>query len=104
MRLVMSALYGPIASILAEGFAPHVRYTGISLSYQICNMVFGGLAPLAAVSLAAAAGGHYWPTALMLMAISAVGIWCTARLRRLRVPQPGESLSAVTEREVASGV
>ncbi|MCX5442051.1 MHS family MFS transporter [Streptomyces sp. NBC_00056] len=104
MRLVMSALYGPIASILAEGFAPHVRYTGISLSYQVCNMVFGGLAPLAAVSLAAAAGGHYWPTALMLMAISAVGIWCTARLRRLRVPQPGEGVAAVTEREVASGV
>ncbi|MFB7547797.1 MFS transporter [Streptomyces sp. NPDC056154] len=83
MRLVMSALYGPIASILVEGFAPHVRYTGISLSYQICNMIFGGLAPLAAVSLAAAAGGHYWPPAVMLMAISAIGIVCTARLHRL---------------------
>ena len=95
MRLVMSALYGPIASILVEGFAPHVRYTGISLSYQICNMIFGGLAPLAAVSLAAAAGGHYWPPAVMLMVISAVGIVCTARLRRLAV-QPvavqGETL------------
>ncbi|MFI5749693.1 MFS transporter [Streptomyces sp. NPDC051644] len=83
MRLVMSALYGPIASILVEGFAPHVRYTGISLSYQICNMIFGGLAPLAAVSLAAAAGGHYWPPAVMLMVISAIGIVCTARLHRL---------------------
>lgn len=85
MRLVMSALYGPIASILVEGFAPHIRYTGISLSYQICNMIFGGLAPLAAVSLAAAAGGHYWPPAVMLMVISAVGIVCTARLRKLAV-------------------
>ncbi|WP_406321701.1 MFS transporter [Streptomyces sp. NBC_01637] len=90
MRLVMSALYGPIASILVEGFATHVRYTGISLSYQLCNMVFGGLAPLAAVSLAAAAGGHYWPPAVMLMAISAIGIVCTARLRRLGTPPAGE--------------
>ncbi|MDI3388536.1 MFS transporter [Streptomyces sp. B-S-A8] len=86
MRLVMSALYGPIAAILAEGFAPRVRYTGISLSYQACNMIFGGFAPLAAVSLSAAAGGHYWPAAAMLMAISAIGIWCTLRLRTLGEP------------------
>ncbi|MER6998266.1 MFS transporter [Streptomyces sp. NPDC000410] len=84
MRVVMSALYGPIAAILAEGFEPRVRYTGISLSYQICNMIFGGFAPLAAVSLTAMAGGHYWPAAALLMAISVIGIWCTARLRGLR--------------------
>ncbi|PWI07000.1 MFS transporter [Streptomyces sp. NWU339] len=84
MRFTMSALYGPIAAILAEGFAPRVRYTGISLSYQICNMIFGGFAPLAALSLTALAGGHYWPAAALLMLISAVGIWCTALLRRMR--------------------
>ncbi|MFE9970875.1 MFS transporter [Streptomyces hirsutus] len=88
MRFAMSALYGPIAAILAEGFAPRVRYTGISLSYQICNMIFGGFAPLAAVSLTALAGGHYWPAAALLMAISAVGIWCTALLRRMRDTHP----------------
>jgi metabolite-proton symporter len=82
MRFVMSALYGPIATILAEGFEPRVRYTGISLSYQVCNMIFGGFAPLAAVSLSALAGGHYWPAGALLMTISAVGIWCTLRLRR----------------------
>ncbi|MGW1160212.1 MFS transporter [Streptomyces sp. NPDC002519] len=84
MRLVMSALYGPIAAILAEGFEPRVRYTGISLSYQICNMVFGGFAPLAAVSLTALAGGHYWPAAALLMAISVIGIWCTMHLHSQR--------------------
>ncbi|MFB7939149.1 MFS transporter, partial [Streptomyces sp. NPDC056049] len=89
MRLVMSALYGPIAAILAEGFEPRVRYTGISLSYQICNMIFGGFAPLAAVSLTALAGGHYWPAAALLMVISAIGIWCTLRLRRLGTPETG---------------
>ncbi|MFF0483294.1 MFS transporter [Streptomyces sp. NPDC004435] len=89
MRLVMSALYGPIAAILAEGFEPRVRYTGISLSYQICNMIFGGFAPLAAVSLTALAGGHFWPAAALLMVISAIGIWCTLRLRRLGTPETG---------------
>lgn len=101
MRFVMSALYGPIAAILAEGFEPHVRYTGISLSYQICNMIFGGLAPLTAVSLAALAGGHYWPVAALLMAISAVGIHCTAHLRTLRAA--GDSEAAVAaERTLAA--
>ncbi|MFH8573232.1 MFS transporter [Streptomyces sp. NPDC017993] len=90
MRLVMSALYGPIASILVEGFAPHVRYTGISLSYQVCNMIFGGLAPLAAVSLTAATGGHYWPSAVGLMLISAIGIVCTAHLHRIGSAQASD--------------
>ncbi|MFB7333844.1 MFS transporter [Streptomyces adustus] len=81
MRFVMSALYGPIAAILADGFAPHVRYTGISLSYQICNLVFGGFAPVVAVWLASLAGGAYWPPAAALMAVSVIGIWCTLRLR-----------------------
>ncbi|MFB8120750.1 MFS transporter [Streptomyces sp. NPDC055962] len=88
MRLVMSALYGPIAAILADGFAPHVRYTGISLSYQVCNMVFAGFAPVTAVWLSSLAGGAYWPPAVALMAVSVIGIWCTLRLRtyhRLRV-------------------
>ncbi|EFE68210.1 MULTISPECIES: MFS transporter [Streptomyces] len=88
MRFTMSALYGPIAAILAEGFPPRVRYTGISLSYQICNMIFGGFAPLAALSLTALVGGHYWPAAALLMLISAVGIWCTALLRRMRDTYP----------------
>lgn len=99
MRFVMSALYGPIATILAEGFEPRVRYTGISLSYQVCNMIFGGFAPLAAVSLSALAGGHYWPAAALLMAISAIGIWCTLRLRRAGsdgTPTAGEERPAVT--------
>ncbi|MFJ2513288.1 MFS transporter [Streptomyces griseoviridis] len=85
MRFVMSALYGPIAAILAEGFAPHVRYTGISMSYQLCNLVFGGFGPVAAVWLSSLAGGAYWPPAAALMVTSAIGIWCTLRLRTYRL-------------------
>nr|WP_202538255.1 MFS transporter [Streptomyces sp. SID8379] len=81
MRFVMSALYGPMAAILADGFAPHVRYTGISLSYQICNLIFAGFAPVTAVWLSSLAGGAYWPPAVALMAVSVIGIWCTLRLR-----------------------
>ncbi|WP_405689362.1 hypothetical protein [Streptomyces sp. NBC_01185] len=64
--------------------APHVRYTGISLSYQVCNRVFAGFAPVTAVWLSSLAGGAYWPPAGALMVISAIGIWCTLRLRAYR--------------------
>lgn len=34
-----------------------------------------------AVWLSSLAGGAYWPPAVALMVISALGIWCTLRLR-----------------------
>ncbi|WP_306320239.1 MULTISPECIES: MFS transporter [unclassified Streptomyces] len=101
MRLVMSALYGPMAAILADGFAPHVRYTGISLSYQICNMVFAGFAPVTAVWLSSLAGGAYWPTALALMAVSALGIWCTLRLRVHHQRRVAAASATATQEAVA---
>ncbi|MGW6209717.1 MFS transporter [Streptomyces sp. NPDC055089] len=103
MRFVMSALYGPMAAILADGFAPHVRYTGISLSYQVCNLVFAGFAPVTAVWLSSLAGGAYWPPAVALMVVSALGIWCTLRLRtyhRQRVA--AETPAAASERVAVS--
>ncbi|MGQ4489306.1 MFS transporter [Streptomyces sp. SAS_281] len=102
MRLVMSALYGPMAAILADGFAPQVRYTGISLAYQICNLVFAGFAPVTAVWLSSLAGGAYWPPAVALMVISLIGIWCTLRLRTYRARLTPATPEATTARVGAS--
>ncbi|MEU4169974.1 MFS transporter [Streptomyces sp. NPDC026665] len=104
MRFVMSALYGPMAAILAEGFAPHVRYTGISLSYQVCNLVFGGFAPVAAVWLSSLAGGAYWPPAVALMAASVIGIWCTLRLRTYHRRRTAVAAPAATPEPATAGV
>ncbi|MFI6878986.1 MFS transporter [Streptomyces sp. NPDC050400] len=102
MRFVMSALYGPMAAILADGFDPHVRYTGISLSYQVCNLVFAGFAPVAAVWLSALAGGAYWPPAVALMVVSAVGIWCTLRLRTYSARRVAAQAPAAPARPVTA--
>ncbi|MEU9203454.1 MFS transporter [Streptomyces sp. NPDC048332] len=101
MRFVMSALYGPMAAILADGFAPHVRYTGISLSYQVCNLVFAGFAPVTAVWLSSLAGGAYWPPAVALMVVSAIGIWCTLRLRTYHRRRVAAQTPAVAPGRVA---
>lgn len=48
-----------------------------------------GLGPMAAVSLTALATAAYWPVALLLAALSALGIWCTLRLHAAGLRREG---------------
>lgn len=41
-----SMYYAALAGILAKSFPPNVRYTGISLSYQLSSTIFAGTAPM----------------------------------------------------------
>ncbi|MEV5407836.1 MFS transporter [Thermopolyspora sp. NPDC052614] len=45
------AMYGPQAAFFSELFATRVRYSGISIGYQLASVAAGGLAPLIAVAL-----------------------------------------------------
>ncbi|RKF48541.1 MFS transporter [Paraburkholderia fungorum] len=51
-----SLYYAAMAGILAKSFPVQVRYTGISLSYQICGMVFAGTTPILGQYLLGATG------------------------------------------------
>ncbi|MGH3096215.1 MAG: MFS transporter, partial [Streptosporangiales bacterium] len=82
MRFAMSATYGPMAAVLASSFTGRVRYTGISLAYQGCGMLFGGLSPLIATGLLAWTGGSPWAVIAYLFAIAILGIFCMSRLGR----------------------
>ena len=46
-------LYAPLAAFLVEAFPPNVRYTSISLPYNLGNGWFGGFLPLIATALVA---------------------------------------------------
>jgi len=46
-----AAMYGPQAAFLSEMFGTKVRYSGVSIGYQLASVVAGGLAPLIAVAL-----------------------------------------------------
>ncbi|WP_345752651.1 MFS transporter [Microbacterium rhizophilus] len=56
-----------IGTVLAENFAPEIRYTGASLGYQIGAAVVGGPAPLIATALLAAFSGSWIPVALFVV-------------------------------------
>ncbi|THD77983.1 MAG: MFS transporter [Phenylobacterium sp.] len=54
-----TALYGPIAACLVELFPTRIRYTGMSLPYNIGTGWIGGFVPFTAFAIVAAVGNIY---------------------------------------------
>ena len=70
-------MYGPQAALFAELFGTRVRYSGVSMVYQITGVFAGGLAPLIAVSLLTANDGDPALVALYVAAVSVIAIIAT---------------------------
>jgi MFS family permease len=64
-------MYGPQPSLYAEQFPTRVRYSGISVVYQLSGIVASGLTPLLLTYLLRAAGGD---TSMIMAYIAAVGV------------------------------
>ncbi|MCH1883943.1 MFS transporter [Agrococcus sp. ARC_14] len=62
-----------IGTVLAENFAPEIRYTGASLGYQLGAAIVGGPAPLIATALLAIFMGSWVPVAIFVVFCAAVG-------------------------------
>jgi MFS family permease len=60
MVIYVTMVYGPIAAFLVEMFPTKIRYTSMSLPYHIGNGWFGGMLPLLATVMVAAAGNIYY--------------------------------------------
>ncbi len=61
-----AAMYAPQASFVSELFGTRVRYSGLSLGYQLASVIAGGLSPFIATGLFAKTGSS-WPIALYLI-------------------------------------
>ncbi|WP_232668536.1 MFS transporter [Pseudonocardia sp. TRM90224] len=81
------AMYGPQAAFLSELFGTKVRYSGVSIGYQLASILAGGLAPIIAVALVAATGSGYAISGYVLVAavltILAVATYAETRHRDL---------------------
>jgi hypothetical protein len=78
--LPVMTLYGPQAALIAESFAPRLRYSGAGLGYQLASIVAGGPAPFVATALLAAYGSGYM-VAMYILACCVVSIVCVALLQ-----------------------
>jgi MFS family permease len=71
--------YAPLAAFLVEAFPPRIRYTSISLPYNLGNGWFGGFLPLIATALVAATGDRLawlaYPIALSVIALVVGGLY-----------------------------
>jgi MHS family shikimate/dehydroshikimate transporter-like MFS transporter len=60
------------ASFMPELFGTKVRYSGISLGFQLGAAIGGGLTPLIAVISVGWSGGATWPVSLFLVALGSI--------------------------------
>lgn len=89
--IAFGVLWAPVTAVLgtlcSEIFSANVRYTGITLGYQLGAALAGGTAPLIATGLLAKYDGDWVPVAWYLgvtVAISLLAIFCASRINRER--------------------
>ncbi|MFJ4066237.1 MFS transporter [Pseudomonas sp. NPDC089996] len=52
--------YGAVGGMLARAFPARIRYTGLSLAYQLCSLLIGGGTPVLAQWVLNSTGGIFW--------------------------------------------
>ena len=80
----LSAVYAVIAGFMTPAFPARVRYSGISIAYQLCAMIAGGTTPMIGTVLAQNYRGQWLPLAAfftLLSFISLIGIVGLGRYR-----------------------
>ncbi|MBC8093377.1 MAG: MHS family MFS transporter [Pseudonocardia sp.] len=82
--LFHGAMYGPQAAFLSELFGTKVRYSGVSIGYQLASILAGGLAPIIAVALIGAFGGSGYPVAVYVALCSVLTIVAVATYSETR--------------------
>jgi MFS transporter, MHS family, shikimate and dehydroshikimate transport protein len=66
--------YAVLPSLLADQFPVHLRYTGVSVCFQLSAVLGGALLPITASWLVGRSGGEYWPAAVLMIAAGVVTI------------------------------
>ncbi|WP_416047575.1 MFS transporter [Cupriavidus basilensis] len=82
--LCESGYYAVIAGFVTGLFAARIRYTAISLSYQVCGAFAGGLTPLLATLLADRFFPQWWPMAVFYGGFAALSLVCVVLVGRAR--------------------
>lgn len=86
--LGLGIIWAPITAVLgtmfSEIFSAEVRYTGVSLGYQVGAALAGGTAPLVAVALLAAFDNSYVPVAIYIIFTALVSLFAISMVKDRR--------------------
>lgn len=94
--LFHAMMYAVQPAIMAEMFPTRMRYSGVSISYQVTSIVAGSLAPILATTWLKNTGS-WWPTAVYMLVASAITLVAALALRETR----GASLHALDAEDQA---
>lgn len=82
-QVLQSAMYAPLGALLSEMFGTTVRYTGVSMGYQLAALIGGGLTPLFA-SVLLAAEVRSLPLVVLAACCGAVTVFAIAGIRETK--------------------
>ncbi|RLJ86563.1 metabolite-proton symporter [Planococcus citreus] len=98
--IALGVIWAPITAVLgtmfSEIFDAKVRYTGVTLGYQIGAALAGGTAPLVATALLARFDNSYVPVAIYIIftaLISLVSIWAVKDLKQQQAARPAATIA-----------
>jgi len=77
MNVAHDAVYGPQAAWFAEQFPVEVRYSGVSMGYQLGSVIGGGIMPMVAALLFELGGNTPWLICGYLTFIAAISLTAT---------------------------
>jgi metabolite-proton symporter len=82
LGVIYPIVYAPEASLIAELFPTRVRYTGISVVYQLSGIVASGLTPLILAHLLKTAGGGVSLIVAYVVVVSVISAVSTMAIRK----------------------
>ncbi|MDO5721896.1 MAG: MFS transporter [Actinomycetaceae bacterium] len=83
--IAWSFVTATLGTMMSELFSANVRYTGITLGYQIGAAIFSGTAPMIAIALTEKTNHHWWPIpiyVIFLAVLSLVGVFVAVRRKQ----------------------
>jgi MFS family permease len=93
-------IFGPYAAYLTELFSPDVRYSGMSVAYQLSSVIVSGGTPVLMTGLVAATGSST-PVAAFLAAMGAVSLGSALVLGETNTDTRARTPERVTATEVS---
>jgi MFS family permease len=83
LGIIWAFVYGPQAAMFCDLFDTRVRYTGVSLVYQIGAILSVSLTPLVATALLQANNNQPWLIAAYVSAAGVISAICAALMKRV---------------------
>ncbi|GAA1722817.1 MFS transporter [Isoptericola hypogeus] len=100
LGVVWPPVTATLGTLMSETFTTRVRYTGVTLGYQIGAALAGGTAPLLATWLLTRFDGAWWPIAAYVGVLAAIAIVAVSfsgrvvRYERARIAEREQAVAA----------